>query len=70
MKFTIKGGEEMEVELSLEKLRGETILVATDYCGRTWNVMMFESGVFSRFDSLPDDIGIEVDDKGRIIEDN
>jgi len=70
MKFKIKGekGEMLEVELSLE-MRGEILtLIATDYNGDAWVVMHFVDGRFERIKNISGDIGIKVDNIGRIIE--
>ena len=70
MKFTIKEkkGIEVEVELSLE-MRGKIItLIATDYNGDNWVVMHFADGRFERIKNISGDIGIKVDNIGRIIE--
>ena len=72
MEFKIKGekGEVLKVELSLE-MRGKIpILTATDYKGVTWDIMRFADGRFERIEDISGDIGIKVDNIGRIIEEN
>jgi len=71
MKFVKENEDGKGVGLSLvETIRGKIELWATDENGRHWDIMIFENGKFERVRDISDNIGIEVDDKGRIIEDN
>ena len=66
MKFVIKNEKEKdEVELYLEK-DGDDVLLRSN----GWNLMRFTDGKFLRCTSIPSDIGIEVDGKGRIKEED
>jgi len=76
MKFKIKEEKEeneIEVELSLEKVFGSVYVKATASNGSCWNLIHFEdtifNGKFQRCPNVPINIGIEVDKDGRIIED-
>ena len=70
MKFKIedKNNEEKEVKLSLKQYGKDVVVKGTDNNRETWNLVLFkEDGAIRRFHSVPDDIGIKVDEDGRIV---
>jgi len=69
MEFILRGEEkELKIKLSLRKQGEVVILVATDYRGYSWSIMVFKEGRFEKFDNIPDDIGIAINKEGEMIE--
>ena len=73
MKYEIKGQEkstESVLKLSFyEQSDGSITIYGEDNRGSIWNFLTLQTdGTFFRSESLPDNIGLQVDERGRIKE--
>jgi len=73
MKFTIleNGKQEQEQEIKLSMYTdsdGSVMLEGVDLNGDYWQIMQFKNGRFRRTEFIRPGSGIEVDGRGRIIE--
>ncbi len=74
IKFNIRNesdpkGKEFKGALYLEQRgNGDVDLIMVDVGGATWNIIRLETnGTIIRYEDLPDNIGLQVDEDGRII---
>jgi hypothetical protein len=72
MKFEIKNKEEKKgekkVKLYLEADAGGVDIVAIGEKEEKWYLMRFANGQFHKYCNIPDNIGVKVDENGRITE--
>ena len=55
------------MKLYLEKDGNEVVLKARDDKDSIWRLISLRNGEFVRYDGINDDIGIKVDEEGRIV---